>query len=62
MWLTNHPLKKKNEITDRLIGYMFIYLDVCKQMTGVKLLLLHGNSGNYLDVCKRMINNNLANE
>ena len=34
--------------------HMHIYLNVCKQMTDVKLLLLHSNSGNHLTVCKQM--------
>ena len=32
---------------------MYIHLNVCKQMTGVKLLLLHRNTWNYLTVCKK---------
>ena len=32
----------KNEITYK--PYMYIHLNVCKQMTDVKLLLLHSNS------------------
>ena len=35
---------------------MYIYLDVCKQMTDVKLWLLHSNTWNYLALCKQMIN------
>ena len=35
---------------------MYIYLNMCKQMTDVKLLLLHSNNLNYLTVCKQMIN------
>ena len=35
---------------------MYIYLNVCKQMTDVKLLLLHSNTWNHLTVCKQMIN------
>ena len=31
---------------------MYIYLNVCKQMIDVKLLLLHSNTLNYLTVCK----------
>ena len=31
---------------------MYIYLNVCKQMTDVKLLLLHSNTWNHLTVCK----------
>ena len=33
---------------------MHIYFDVCKQMTDVKLLLLHSNTWNHLTVCKQM--------
>ena len=34
---------------------MYISLNVCKQMTDVKLLLLHSNTWNQLTVCKQMI-------
>ena len=30
-----------------------IYLNVCKQMIDVKLLLLHNNSRNHLTLCKQ---------
>ena len=46
----------KNEITDKLISNMYIYLNVCKQMTDDNLLLLHSNAWNHLPVCKQMIN------
>ena len=39
----------KNEITFKLFNYksyMYIYLNVCKQMTNVKLLLLYRNTWN----------------
>ena len=36
---------------------MYIYLNVYKQMTDVKLWLLHSNTWNYLTVYKQMINN-----
>ena len=32
---------------------MYIYLNVCKQMTNVKLLLLHSNTWNHLTVKKK---------
>ena len=32
---------------------MYIYLNVCKQMTDVKLLLLHNNTWNNLTVSKK---------
>ena len=32
---------------------MYIYLNLCKQMTDVKLLLLHSNIWNHLMVCKK---------
>ena len=32
---------------------MYIHLDVCKQMTDVKLLLLYSNTLNHLIVCKK---------
>ena len=35
---------------------MYIYLNVCKQMTDVKLLLLYSNTWNHLTVRKQMIN------
>ena len=34
---------------------MYIYLNVCKQMTDVKLLLLLDNTQNHLTVYKQMI-------
>ena len=37
----------KNEITYKLFtykSYMYIYLNVCKQMTDIKLLLLYNNT------------------
>ena len=37
----------KNEIINKLIpkkSYMYIYLNVCKQMTDIKLLLFHSNT------------------
>ena len=37
-----------------LLRIIPIYLNVCKQMTNVKLLLLHSNSRNHLTVCKQM--------
>ena len=35
---------------------MYIHWNVFKQMTDVKLLLLHGNTWNNSNVCKQMIN------
>ena len=37
-------------------SYMYIHLNVCKQMTDDKLLVLHRNSWNHLTVSKQMIN------
>ena len=37
-----------------LLHIIDIYLNVCKQMTDVKLLLLYSNSRNHLTVCKQM--------
>ena len=34
---------------------MYIYLNVCKQIIDVKLLLLYTNTLNNLTVCKQMI-------
>ena len=34
---------------------MYIYLNAYKQMTDVKLLLLHSNTWNHLTVYKQMI-------
>ena len=31
---------------------MYTYLNVCKQMTDIKLLLLQSNTWNHLNVCK----------
>ena len=47
----------KNEITYKLFtykSYMYIYLDVCKQMTDIKLLLLHRNTWNHLTEYRKM--------
>ena len=52
----------KNEITYKLFpykSYMYIHLNVSKQMTDVKLLLFQSNSWNYLTVWKEMINSKL---
>ena len=49
----------KNEFTNKLFpykSYMYIYLNVFKQITDVKLLLLHSNTWNHLPFCKQMIN------
>ena len=35
-------------------SHVYIHLNVCKQMTDVKLWLLHGNTWNHLTVCKQM--------
>ena len=35
---------------------MYIYLNPCKQMTDVKLLVLHINTWNHLTVCKQKMN------
>ena len=35
---------------------MYIYLEVGKQMTDIRLLLLHSNTWNYLSVWKQRIN------
>ena len=37
-------------------SYMYIYLNVCKQMTDVTLLHLHSKTWNHLTVRKQMIN------
>ena len=37
-----------------LLHIIYIYLNVCKQMTDVKLLLLRCNSRNHLILCKQM--------
>ena len=50
----------KNEINYKLFPYklyMYIRLNVYKQMTDVKLLFLHSNTWNHLTLCKQMINN-----
>ena len=46
----------KNEITYKLFtdkSYKYIYLNVCKQITNVKLLLLHSNTWNHLTLHKK---------
>ena len=46
----------KDEITDKLILYvMYDYLNVCKQMTGAKLFVLHCNTWNHLIVSQQII-------
>ena len=55
--MSSNPFK--NEITNKLLAYKsyrYIHLNVCKQTTGVKLLLLHSNTWNYLTLRKQMIN------
>ena len=37
-----------------LLHIIHIYLNVCKQMTDVNLLLLHSNSGNHTAVCEQV--------
>ena len=34
-------------------NHMYIHLNICKQMTDVKLLLLDSNTWNHLTVCKK---------
>ena len=34
---------------------MYIYLNVCKKMINVKLLLLYSKTWNHVTLCKRMI-------
>ena len=56
-WISSNSLK--NQITYKLVTYkwyMYIYLNACKQMTDVKLLLLHCNTWNHLTLYKQMIN------
>ena len=46
----------KNQITYKLVTYksfMYTYLNVCKQMTDVKLFLLHSNTWNHLTVYQK---------
>ena len=55
--ISSNPFK--NKITNNLFThkwYMHDHLTVCKQMTDVKLLVLHSNTWNFLTVCKQMIN------
>ena len=46
-------LKSKNKITD-LSHILYIYLNVCKQVTDVELLLVHSSIQDCLTVCKQM--------
>ena len=49
----------KNEITYKLFtlkSYMYIHLNMCKQMTDANLLLLLRNTWNHSTVCKQMTN------
>ena len=46
----------KNEIPNKLFtykSYMYIHLNMCKQMTDVKLLLLNSNTGNHFTELKK---------
>ena len=44
----------KNEITNKLIGHIvYIYFNVNKQITEVKLLQVHCNTWNQLNVSKK---------
>ena len=45
-----------NFLNVNLLHIINIYLNMCKQMTDVKLLLLHSNSGNHLAVCEQVRN------
>ena len=54
----------KNEITNKLFtykSYMYIHLNVCKQMTDGKLLLLYSNTWNHLTVYKKMSSDSFKN-
>ena len=42
-------------LNGNLLHNLYIYLNMCKQMSDVKLLLLKSNSGNNLTVCIQMI-------
>ena len=42
-----------NEITDKIIYKSYIYLNVCKQITYIKLLLLPNSTWKYLTLCKK---------
>ena len=40
---------------------LYIYLNVCKEVTDVKLLLLQSNTWNHLTVCKKMSSDSFKN-
>ena len=49
----------QNEITDKLFpykSYMYIHLNLCKQMTDVRILPFHSNTWNQLTLSKKTIN------
>ena len=48
------PISPLTFLNVNLLHIIHIYMNVCKQMTDVKLLLLHSNSRNQLTVCKQM--------
>ena len=57
-WKQNSSNSFKNKITFNLFtykSYMFIHLNVCKQIIYVKLSLLHTNTWRHLTMCKQMI-------
>ena len=46
----------ENEMTNKLFtfkSYLYIHLNVYKQITDVKLLLLYSNTWNHLTECKK---------
>ena len=54
-YLTVHQLiNSLTFLNVNLLHIIHIYLNVYKQMTDVKLLLLHNNSGNHLVVCEKV--------
>ena len=50
---------KWNYRLTNLLHVMYIYLNVCKQMIDVKLLLVHSSARDSLTVCKQTIKSKL---
>ena len=57
VWRQISPNLSKNETAKiySLTNHMYIHLNLYKEMTDVKLLLLRSNTWNILTLCKQMI-------
>ena len=55
------PNLKWNYRQANLLYILYIYFNVLKRMTDVKLLLVHRNTWNHLTVCKQMSSGSFEN-